>query len=435
MESVNLQLAANKQLPNVRWYMILLALVFCTFARIGVVIAYPLLVLLLFAGFRWRLHVDAKYIFILVIVCLALSFRDGFYLRYNLLSLFFFLPFLLLLFAAPPTPTRINYLRLLMNAVSVVVIVNDLIGLAQYIYRPNDDSFSGLYGTFTVSQNGLSIINSILFFYHANDFRYSKKSLPFFLAIFFLLSMVMGFYGAGLVVFIAATVFTYIKWRVGNIIKFVMIFGFGMMTVILLLWLISPATLEYNVNIIRLFIDAEGIEIPRKLIIFKSYFTAYTSNPPDFLFGSGPGTFNSRSAFMVGSTDYFNIDFIKSEKLPFYFENYAYTLWNASNTGPYDGFMNQPFSSLLALLGEYGLLVTASILFVAIRNYNFFTHRLMRRAKEENLHIELLVFKFTSFLMVFLFIIDNYMEYPEIIALILLMMKFSQQQLRRAIVD
>ena len=398
------------------------------------IITYPILVLLLFAGFRWRLNVDAKYIFVLVIVCLALSFRDGFYLRYNFLSLFFFLPFLLLLFAAPPAPTRFNYLRLLMNAVSVVVILNDLIGFAQYIYRPSDDSFSGLYGTFTVSQNGLSIINSILFFYHANDFRYSKKSLPFFLAIFFLLSMVMGFYGAGLVVFIAATVFTYIKWRVSSIIKFVVIFSFGLMAIILLMWLISPATLEYNVNIIRLFIDAEGRAIPRKLIIFKNYLTGYPSNPLDFFFGSGPGTFNSRSAFMVGSTDYFNIEFIKSDKLPFYFEKYAYPLWNASNTGPYDGFMNQPFSSLLSLLGEYGLLVTASILFVAIRNYNFFTRRSMKQAKEENLQIELLVFRFTSFLLVFLFIIDNYMEYPEIIALILLMMKFSQQQLRRAIV-
>ena len=87
MESVNLQLVENKQMPNVRWYIFFLALVFCTFARIGVIITYPMLVLLLFAGFRWRLNVDAKYIFVLVIVCLALSFRDGFYLRYNFLSL------------------------------------------------------------------------------------------------------------------------------------------------------------------------------------------------------------------------------------------------------------------------------------------------------------------------------------------------------------
>src|SRR5690606_26569475 len=129
-----------------------------------------------------------------------------------------------------------------------------------------------------------------------------------------------------------------------------------------LIFLIKPNVIEYNVANIKKLTTFDLNRSPRKIISFYNYFTSYPRDAKDFLFGSGPGTFNSRSAFMVGSPSYFDkVGFFKDEDQPYYFKNYAYTLWNESNTSQalyLDGFRNQPFSSILAFLGEYGFIFT-----------------------------------------------------------------------------
>ena len=195
---------------------------------------------------------------------------------------------------------------------------------------------------------------------------------------------------------------------------------------------ISPLTLDYNINIIKKFLDPTAANAPRKLIIFRNYFNAYPSNFADLLFGSGPGTFNSRSAFMVGSPSYFNAEFIKSPEQPPYFRDYAYTLWNPSNTGPYDGFMNQPFTSILSLLAEYGLLITLGILYVVLKRFKYYINAGRTYAKQNDVTVEYKMYRFCSIFALLLLIIDNYMEYPEIIAFLLIIIKLSQQKLRTA---
>ena len=169
---------------------------------------------------------------------------------------------------------------------------------------------------------------------------------------------------------------------------------------------------------------------PRKLIAFYNYFSSYSKNLPDFLLGSGPGTFNSRSAFMVGSPTYFNVEFIKSDIQPYYFQNFAYPLWNASNTGPYDGFMNQPFSSLLVLLGEYGIIFT--LLFIAAIRKQYLSVRRLIKGKTF-VREQMLFFDFYKFLLLYfllLLVIDNYMEYPEISGLFLILLRFVEYQIK-----
>jgi len=186
--------------------------------------------------------------------------------------------------------------------------------------------------------------------------------------------------------------------------------------------------LEYNMNILKKFWKGltTGQDMPRKLAIFKNYYQAYSHQPVDLLFGSGPGTFNSRSAFMVGSPTYFNVSFIKSAVQPYYFATEAYPLWNPSVITWYDGFMSQPFSSLLALLGEYGIIVTVFIGWVIAANYRRSMLRVARAVPTVQLNVAGGMIKFLTILLVLLLVIDNYMEYPEIVALIILLIKLSE---------
>lgn len=413
--------------------MFLLALLFSTYLRISFLFIYPFLVVALFYWFKWKLDWNAVYLLVFVLFCWLFSFRNGFHLKYNLVSLYYFLPFLLLLFAIPTKlATEKNYLKMLMDALTVIVIVNNIIGFAQYIRFPNDDSFSGLYGTFTVSQNGLAILNAILFFYHFSVYQYFRKRKNLLLSLFFLVSMVMGFYGAGLMVLIATMMLTFFRIRLRNIVQLAFLTVITLSLIMLIMKLISPATLEYNLAIIDKFLNATGSNAPRKLIAFQNYFNGYISNPLDLLFGSGPGTFNSRTAFMVGSPTYFNVDIIKSAAQPFYFREYAYTLWNASNTGPYDGFMNQPFSSVLSILGEYGVLFAAGVFYVQFNRFRNIVRSGYANAKQQGVQTELKMFKFCSIFALLLICIDNYMEYPEVIALLLVIVRLSHQNMKSA---
>jgi hypothetical protein len=195
--------------------------------------------------------------------------------------------------------------------------------------------------------------------------------------------------------------------------------------------LISPNTLQYNINILKKFWTASVQNAPRKLQVFYNYADAYLDHPVDLLFGSGPGTFNSRSAFMVGSPTYFDmIPIIKSEKKPYYFINYAYTLWNEKVIRWYDGFMNQPFTSILALLGEYGLIFTFLLMSLLIRNYRYYTTRIQSQRQLSTSFVHAGLYKFISIFILILIIIDNYIEYPETLALLITIVKLSEQQLK-----
>jgi hypothetical protein len=431
MDVLNMGMASERKLSAHHAVLFLIALMLCSWLRISLLLIYPFFVIFLYYYFNWKLIRKALYLLGGTLVLWVFSFRNGIYLRYNVVSLYYYLPFVLLLFASPSKKNSgRNYLKILMYALTFIAIINNVFGVFQYIRYPNDDSFEGFYGTFTVSQNGLSLINSVLFFYHLCMFQKHKNNIFLALAIFFISSAVMGFYGAGLIAFLAAIVLTYFRIRLKNILVLLISLAFILVLVYVLMKTISPLTLDYNVNIIKRFLDPTAANAPRKIIIFKNYFDGYTQNVTDLLFGSGPGTFNSRSAFMVGSPTYFNADFLKSAEQPFYFRNYAYTLWNPSNTGPYDGFMNQPFTSLLALLGEYGLLVTACIAFMLLRHFRHYVKTGKQSAQEYGLSVEYKMFRFCSILMMILLIIDNYMEYPEIVALLLFIVKLTEQKMK-----
>jgi hypothetical protein len=409
-----------------------LAMVLCTVARISLLLLAPLVVLYLIYELRLSIRIYAIVLFCVLIVSFLISLFNGFYFSYNLLSFFYILPFILFLFSKPKREyIRTDLFASFFKMLAFWMVINNIAGILQYIYFPNDDSFMGVYGRFTVTQNGLSILNFCLFYYYFRKYQLSKKRNELFFSLFFILCAVMGFYGAGTVAFLVAISLCYFRLRLTLVIRNAFIFAFVLGAVYYLTGIISPRTLEYNKNIVRLFMGKKQDQIPRKILSYRNYWQGYTSDWKDMVFGSGPGTFNSRSAFTIGSPSYFtSASLLKSESKPYYFENFAYTLWNPSNTTQYqEGFMNQPFSSLLAFLGEYGLLFTLLFFYYyykqynEVRRYDYYTGR---DVVARELH------KFIALYLALLLVIDNYAEYPEITILLITIMKVAETTLMQS---
>lgn len=415
---------------------IILSIIIGTALRVSLLVIYPFLALFIVYFFQFRITPSLLALFLLVFLSFVLSLSTPLFLRYKLLSLYYMLPFLLLLFTDPQAAKKDNgqTIRLFMYCLAAVAVVNDLIGFVQIFMNPkSDDSFLGLYSQYSLSLNGLVLINSILFFYYFVRFLYLRKLTTLLVSLFFLICSLLGFYGAGLVVFAIAFILAFFKFSVKALIKTV---SAGLLSIIIIyfamLW-IKPLVLEYNISNIKKMASFDIHNGPRKPISFYNYAVAYPRNAKDFLFGSGPGTFNSRSAFMVGSPSYFSgVSFLKDDEQPYYFKNYAYSLWNEKNTIQalyLDGFRNQPFSSVLAFLGEYGLVFT---LVFALLYYHYYRKivALYRRGqgiKEAESYFRF--FKFLIILLPLLLLIDNYFEYPEVMILFTLGIKFSHARL------
>ncbi|MDF2187460.1 hypothetical protein [Paraflavitalea sp. CAU 1676] len=245
-------------------------------------------------------------------------------------------------------------------------------------------------------------------------------------ALFFLISSIMGFFGGGLIAFMIAFILTFFKPRIISIIKFFFVTLFSLVAAYYVLALVKPNVLAYNISNIKKVFQYDMPTGARKVMAFRNYGVAYSSNVKDFLLGSGPGTFNSRSAFMIGSPSYFtSVSFIKSPNQPYYFKHYAYPLWNEHNTSQalyQDGFRNQPFSSLLSFLGEYGFLFTFFFLLYYYKSYKQIRWTGRNNQSPGFAAYEKLL-KFLYIFLAMLFCIDNFFEYAETTLLIVSVIK------------
>lgn len=408
----------------------------CTFLRISLLIIYPVLVLLIGLFYRWKMTSAALITFALIAISLMLSFTGGIFLKYKLLSLYYILPLIALIFAGMNIRKGAaqDSLRIFMKCLAVIVLINDVVGLVQIaVYPKSDDNFTGIYSEFSVSLNGLTLMNAIIFFYYFMRYNQSGRYIFLSTSIFFLICSILGFYGAGVIVCTMAFIFSFFSFRFVSVFKtlFITLITIGFVYVAMLF--IKPSALRYNIANIKNLASFDAQTGPRKLKAFYNYAISYPRDWKDLLFGSGPGTFNSRSAFMVGSPAYFTkFQSIKDSQQPYYFKNYAYTLWNDSNTSQalyLDGFRNQPFSSLLAFLGEYGLIFTSVFFLFLYNQYKKMEKAYRQFNNNHEAEIYFRTYKFSVILLGLLFVIDNFFEYPEVMLPIILLMRFSYQGL------
>jgi len=343
-------------------------------------------------------------------------------------------PFLLLLFAVPSWKSlqENNLLKSFILFLTILAVINDIVGAYQFIDHPTDDSFIGIYSRYSLSLYGLMALNTVLFAWYFSLYLESKSKASLFISLLFLLAAVMGFYGAGLAALLFAFSIAFSRFRILAIIRSVFIAGAAFLLLYFLtVWLRPEAGKYYKSSANKLF-SIDRNDGPRKLISYYNYAIGYTKDAKDLLFGSGPGTFNSRSAFVVGSPSYFKqFSFIKSNQQPYYFKYYIYPLWNETNTSQalyQDGFRNQPFSSLLAFLGEYGLIFT---IFFAIAVYSYFQRVLKPVSNSPTSRSLKWLFRFLLVFLMTLLVIDNYLEYPEVILLITVILKLVHIEIEK----
>ncbi|ANG61163.1 hypothetical protein A8C75_00955 [Marinobacterium aestuarii] len=296
-----------------------------------------------------------------------------------------------------------------------VLIINGIVGLIQFSINPADDSAIGFYGRSGLQMHGLAILYVFSFVYfYTSDSKYFKIK-SFFSLVFF----VTCFYGIGLVVFSLSLLLAIIissKNKIRAIFYVMVLFCF----MAFVIFHVNRSAFFYNINNIVVFFGAVvsvfdnshyyDYYVPRKILVFINYVDMVRENPSLFVTGVGGGGFNSRAAFLLNG-DYSSLSFLPTSVTNYHFK-YVMPLWSKEILSQQyqDGSMNQPFSSFLSILAEYGFLGIAFIVFMLSRLRSYVLG-LLDYSDDLNRF-------FINFIIIFVFIIgcsDNIYEYPEII--------------------
>lgn len=343
-------------------------LLLTTALRVAIMPALPIFMVIWFWCFRLKL--SWWFVGFLLVsgisTIIASHITERFYFSNLLLSYTFILPMVALLFSNPDdnyTERRTELLKTLIKTVTSVMVINNILGYFQYITNPHDDAFIGLYGRHHTGMHGLALLNGLLFLYYfgkAKNLKTSKADLGF--AFFFGLSFVMAFYGMGLLILVSTVVLYFLLVKKQFSFLFALPFVAGILG--LVMWIVAPDTLRYNLNNIKLGVEAltsknvEKTNTPRKIWMFFRFGNQIQKDAAMAVWGTGPGTYNSRASFLLNG-DYASsnpLERILGVSTPELASKQAYPLWDTKIlSGQYqDGTRNMPFSSLLSIWAEYG---------------------------------------------------------------------------------
>lgn len=423
-----------------RAVLLVISLLCLTFFRPVMLLIYPVVVLLLFKGLN--LKVDKKVFLVcagMVVFGLLSMVLEGFFLFNLLLNLYLVsLPFLLI--TANPVKSQSSqykgYFNTFLNYFSIVLFVVNISAVFYSLYMLTtsanpEDIFTGLYGGSGFGSHSLSIINLFIATYYFFHKRYGYFTL-------FFISGILGFYGQGLVIFLLAFGIVMLPFLIRNIGLAIKIAVAGLVF-FAVVTVINPGNLTYIQNNTRFFKsildnyeyeeEMDRIASYRRTIIPR-YFTfldgtrqLYFSDAKVFLLGTSPGTYNSRTAF------YLNGDFVGNKQFRKYFNyrttyhsKYVFPILNREYVeyAPWnDGTRNQPFSSIVSMLLEYGIVFGGLYLIL------FFGAIYRIRGQLDNKPDRMFVL-FTLLYIFFLFLFQYYLEVVEIILPLLLMVKLLQ---------
>lgn len=412
-------------------FIIFVSILLFTFLRKYLVIFSPIVLIVIAYLFRVKLTKNILFIILLTFIFSVISFfKNGFFAANFIISLLLFLfPIIVLLSRAKYQFFELDYWFSLSSKVLLFVNFSAVINFLFVLISGQgllDDGFNGLYGRSGLSMHTLALVNFIYtsyFFVHKN----------FKTGIIFFLSAILCFYGLGTLIFIFTILVVlvlnlnkrYFKYLIASPVLIVIVFS--------LLVKIKPTAVRYlNENIDRAVysftihnnkFDDEMDRVdrylttktPRKILAFRSYFEKITESKLNTLFGIGPGTYNSRASFLLNGEYTKNPIFKKITSEPPLAVKFIYPLWNSKITYQYnDGTRNEPFSSLLSMLTEYGLVITLMLIYLLFKLYQ-------RILKVDNHNKFFIQFVFLFFALNL--ILENYVEYPEFFLLLILIIK------------
>jgi len=417
------------------------AVILATFLRAGLIIVYPFFVLMFCYTLNFRLSVGLTILTLSSLILLPLSFivNDQPFLFNTILSIYIIYPVLFLYLSHHSRMHKrieIHSLdRRFIKYLTIIMFFNNLIGFVQYLILRHDDAFTGLFSSHGIGAHGMGIINGILFIHYFILFKSHPRWGLLFLMLFFLFSFVMSFFGLALVLLLASLVVYYLIFQLslGNAFKFaaLAIVALGV------LFITSSKTFTYNYNILDNTTEmlnerdfSTSSEMPRKITVFYNYKEVFGDDIKLLLFGTGPGTFNSRSSFLLNGdySDNFLVKTLGANEPAYAVEN-AYSLWNQHILSIQfnDGTRNQPFSSVLAFLAEYGLVFSIILFILIFRKLTLVANRMKRAAQdcEDTIEKNRFMLNHEFILVVGIFIMlllisNNLMEHTEILIFVII---------------
>lgn len=419
---------------------IIIVSLFClTFLRPLLILCYPFILWWLIEVYNFKL---SKSYLLFFIVLLLLSFismiSEGFFLFNYLMGTYLVLtPIVILSLNVRPRKKKYsdNLFNLFIRVFTVILAIVNVSAVFYALYalwstEYPDDVFTGLYGRSGFGSHTLSIINLSVSVYYLFEKKYKKF-------ILFIGCGVLGFYGLGLLIFLLAIVVFYsplIIKNIGIVFKGLIILAL----VFFITYIINPGNVDYiKVNVRDSMSVFESYDYEVEMDKINNYQRTFTpryytflqgtgrlimSDAKVFLLGTSPGTYNSRTAFYLNG-DFIQNQFIKDNfsENTYYHEEYVKPILNRKLISvPWnDGTRNQPFSSLISIFLEYGVLLGLLIVLICrtkIRDIWSKTNRDNKR-------------KYVQFLALFLFLlllVQNYLEYPEIIIFFLMVFKLIE---------
>lgn len=418
----------------IKAYLILLCLLSLSFMRPLLFLGLPIFVFLFVLLFRAKNTISTIILLTCILGTTILStlYLGEFNVSNNILSLYFIFPIVFLFFSRIKIDDH-GYFHFFIKLITVILICNNLIGLVQLAINPtDDDSFNGFYGTHGLGLHTLSLVNYLVGVYYFIKYQHEHLLKDLLISIFFIISAILSFYGLGLIMFLIS-IFVY-KYSLRNLFSSIIMFAFVIILFGTMLFTFKKQTFFYNLENIKraeLFFEKNVDEkdfslIPRKLLLFRNYVDGYSKDVGVFLLGSGPGTFNSRSYFLLNG-DYSrnkSLENILGTHNPKMAKKYVHPLWNKQNRGQFmDGTRNEPFSSIISLLAEYGFLIFILIVITVYSKYSVTLRRVEQDRKKPYLARYL---KFASIFIVLNLFTDNFLEYPEIMFIYLLIFKLME---------
>lgn len=328
----------------------------------------------------------------------------------NGLSILYILAFVSLLLVSG---TRIPFdVHAFIRVVTGLLLANSVVGFGQFAMQPHDDAFIGFYGRSGLRGHGLAVLYMLFFTYYACRCIERSTIANMTIALVMFVSWILCFYGVSLMVFAMAAAIVGLRFvSLTRIVAIVFLAGAS----ISLMHYVRPNTLAYNISIVEGTVEslatASGLEsAPRKILAFTGFMDLLAQQPEIGFVGVGGGAYNSRTSFMLNGQYSAATPVVVR---PTYAEQRVFPLWNplVLSQAYSDGTMNQPFSSVLAVISEYGLPLFLVISWLYVRSFRAVsaTSYFFRTKTLERSYFTFLYVAFAA-----LCVFDNYIEYLEI---------------------
>jgi|GEM_PF-1719443 len=354
----------------------------------------------------------------IIISVLTIGWLHRFNYIFSLAFSFLIWFFCLFLFNYNSEQIKRNTVTSIRNVLEIIFWVNVFFSFGQLVLlmieQRNLNPFGGthkastgdfIYGIFSNSSVNM-IISTFFFFYYYNERKFLKSIVAGVVAV---LTTYMGglilAIGAFLIILVLSPAIKF-KYKIFGVLLLVAAyFAFQF---------VSPENMRYVKNNIKMTLSKRP---PRKVISFVETYKHGTSNVPRFLFGSGPGNFSSRTAFVLGGeyVSWLPEKFIY--RSPDFSANH-FQLWNKKVLAiPYnDGTANQPFSLYNQLFGEYGII--GLFMFVI-----FYLGYYIKK------YYSLTYGKYILIFMLLIFIMDYWFEYLSVVVLFEFFMLLQTKEL------